>query len=151
MHLAGVSVRRVEGITAALWGTRVSPGTVSRLNQKIHAQIAAWRNRPIAGTHPYVHLDGVVLKRSWAGEARNVSLLVAVGVSADGFREVDGAAIDGHPRGGQGGQGAARRRRTRPRWSPVPLLGDAVTASGVGLERHGGCPGIREGAAPLAT
>jgi len=92
MYLAGVSVRRVEDITEALWGTRVSPGTVSRLNRKIYAQIEAWRNRPIAGAHPYVYLDGVVLKRSWAGEVRNVSLLVAIGVSAEGFREILGIA-----------------------------------------------------------
>jgi transposase-like protein len=90
MYLAGVSVRRVEDITEALWGTRVSPGTVSRLNQKIYGQLKAWRNRPITGTHPYVYLDGVVLKRSWAGEVRNVSLLVAIGVSAEGFREILG-------------------------------------------------------------
>ena len=38
MYLAGVSVRRVEDITEALWGTRVSPGTVSNLNKKIYAQ-----------------------------------------------------------------------------------------------------------------
>jgi putative transposase len=68
MYLAGVSVRRVEDITQALWGTRVSPGTVSRLNQRIYGQIEAWRNRPIQGTHPYVYLDGIVLRRSWAGE-----------------------------------------------------------------------------------
>ena len=78
MYLAGVSVRRVEDITEALWGTRVSSGTVSRLNQKIYAHIEAWRNRPIEGEHPYVYLDGIVLKRSWAGEVRNVSLLVAI-------------------------------------------------------------------------
>ena len=90
MYLAGVSVRRVEDITEALWGTRVSPGTVSRLNQKIYGQLEAWRNRPIEGAHPYVYLDGVVLKRSWAGEVRNVSLLVAIGVSAAGFREILG-------------------------------------------------------------
>lgn len=90
MYLAGVSVRRVEDITEALWGTRVSPGTVSRLNQKIYGQLEAWRNRPITGEHPYVYLDGVVLKRSWAGEVRNVSLLVAIGVSAEGFREILG-------------------------------------------------------------
>lgn len=34
MYLAGVSVRRVEDITEALWGTKVSPGTVSNLNKK---------------------------------------------------------------------------------------------------------------------
>src|SRR3712207_882367 len=72
MYLAGVSVRRVEGITEALWDTRVSPGAVSRLNRKIYAQLEAWRNRPITGRHPYVYLDGVVLKRTWAGEVRNV-------------------------------------------------------------------------------
>jgi putative transposase len=90
MSLAGVSVRRVEDITEALWGTRVSPGTVSRLNRKIYGQLEAWRNRPITGEHPYVYLDGVVLKRSWAGEIRNVSLLVAIGVSSEGFREILG-------------------------------------------------------------
>ncbi len=90
MYLAGVSVRRVEDITEALWGTRVSPGTVSNLNQKIYQQIEAWRNRPIAGAHPYLYLDGIVLKRSWAGEVRNVSLLVAISVNAEGYREILG-------------------------------------------------------------
>jgi len=42
----------VEDITEALWGTRVSPSTVSALNQKIYIHIAAWRNRPIEGEHP---------------------------------------------------------------------------------------------------
>ena len=73
MYLAGVSVRRVEDITEALWGMRVSPGTVSNLNKKIYGQIEAWRNQPIEGTQPYLYLDGIVLKRSWAGEVRNVS------------------------------------------------------------------------------
>jgi putative transposase len=90
MYLAGVSVRRVEDITEALWGTRVSPSTVSDLNKKIYATIEAWRNRPIAGEHPYVYLDGIVLKRSWAGEVRNVSLLVAIGVNGEGCREILG-------------------------------------------------------------
>jgi len=39
MYLAGVSVRRVEDITQALWGTRVSASTVSDLNQKIYGKI----------------------------------------------------------------------------------------------------------------
>jgi transposase-like protein len=90
MYLAGVSVRRVEDITEALWGTRVSPGTVSKLNQKIYKHIEDWRNRRIEGKHPYVYLDGIVLKRSWAGEVRNVSVLVAISVSEDGYRQVIG-------------------------------------------------------------
>jgi putative transposase len=92
MYLAGVSVRRVEDITEALWGTRVSPSTVSVLNQKIYAQIEAWRNRPIEGAHAYVYLDGIWLKRSWGGEVKNVAVLVAIGVREDGYREILGVA-----------------------------------------------------------
>ena len=90
MYLAGVSVRRVEDITEALWGTRVSPGTVSNLNKKIYAKIEEWRHRPIEGDHPYLYLDGIVMKRTWAGEVRNVSLLVASAVNAEGYREILG-------------------------------------------------------------
>jgi putative transposase len=90
MYLAGVSVRRVEDITEALWGTRVSPSAVSELNQKIYAQIDVWRNRPIEGEHAYVYLDGIWLKRSWGGEVKNVAVLVAIGVREDGYREILG-------------------------------------------------------------
>jgi putative transposase len=71
-------VRRVEDITEALWGTRVSPSTVSELNQKIYAQIETWRDRPNEGHHRYVFLDGLWLERRWGGEVRNVPLLVAI-------------------------------------------------------------------------
>src|SRR5262245_5324925 len=90
MYLAGVSVRRVEDITEALWGMRVSPSTVSDLNRKIYATIEGWRNRSIESEHSYVYLDGIVLKPSWAGEVRNVSLLVAIGVNNEGYREILG-------------------------------------------------------------
>ncbi len=90
MYLAGVSVRRVEDITEALWGERVSPSTVSALNQKIYEQIETWRNRPIEAEHPYVYLDGIWLKRSWGGEIKNIAVLVAIGVRSDGYREILG-------------------------------------------------------------
>lgn len=95
MYLAGVSVRRVEDITQALWGTRVSSGTVSKLNRKIYRHIEAWRNREIEEEIPYVYLDGIVLKRSWAGEVKNVSVLVAIGVGRDGYRRILGVC-EGH-------------------------------------------------------
>lgn len=92
MYLAGVSVRRVEDITEALWGSKVSPGTISHLNARIYSTIEDWRKRPIEGEHPYVYLDGILLKRSWGGEVRNVSVLVAIGVSQEGYREILGVA-----------------------------------------------------------
>lgn len=90
MYLAGVSVRRVEDITEALWGTRVSPSAVSDLNQKLYERIEAWRNQPIEGSFAYVALDGIWLKRSWGGEVKNVAILVAIGVDEDGYRQVLG-------------------------------------------------------------
>jgi transposase-like protein len=92
MYLAGVSVRCVEDITEALWGTRVSPSTVSDLNQKIYARIHAWRNRPLEREYPYVYLDGVWLSREFPGEVRPVAVLVAIGVNSEGFREILGVA-----------------------------------------------------------
>ncbi len=88
MYLAGVRVRRVEDITHALWGTRVSASTVSDLNQKIYGKIEQWRQQPLVGEFPYVFLDGLWLKRSWGGEVKNASVLVAIGVSQTGYREV---------------------------------------------------------------
>ena len=112
MYLAGVSVRRVEDITEALWGTRVSSGTVSRLNQKIYRHIEAWRNREIVGEFPYLYLDGVILKRSWAGEVRNISVLVAIGIGSDGFRQILGVA-EGEKEDLEGWRGFLRHLRDR--------------------------------------
>lgn len=93
MYLAGVSVRRVEDITEALWGSKVSPSTVSELNKKAYVHIEQWRNRPLqGGKYPYVYVDGIYLRRNWGGEFENVSILVAMGVNEDGYREVIGAA-----------------------------------------------------------
>jgi transposase-like protein len=90
MYLAGVSVRRVEDVTEALWGTRVSPSTVSDLNQKIYERIEQWRKRELQSHYSYVFMDGIWLKRSWGTEVQNVSVLVAIGVNEAGFREVIG-------------------------------------------------------------
>ena len=92
MYLAGVSVRRVEDITEALWGTKVSAGTVSHLNQKVYGHIEAWRNRPLQGKYPYVYVDGIYLKRNWGGTYENVAILIAMAVNEDGYREVIGAS-----------------------------------------------------------
>ena len=124
MYLAGVSVRRVEDITEALWGTRVSSGTVSQLNQKIYKQIDDWRNRPIEGEHAYVYLDGLVLKRSWAGEVRNVSVLVAIGVCGDGHRQVLGIA-EGHKEDKAGWSGFLKHLKDRGLKGVRLLISDA--------------------------
>ena len=93
MYLSGVSVRRVEDITEALWGSKVSPSTISELNKKAYVHIEDWRNRPLqGGKYPYVYVDGIYLRRNWGGEYENVAILVAIAVNEDGYREVLGAA-----------------------------------------------------------
>ncbi len=95
MYLAGVSVRCIEDITEALWGAKVSAGTISELNKKVYGHIETWRNRPLNGNYPYVYLDGIFLKRCWGGEFENVSILIALAVDQDGYREIIGAAEGG--------------------------------------------------------
>jgi len=89
----------------------VSSSTVSRLNQKIYRHIEAWRNREIRGEFPYVYL-GVVLKRSWAGEVRKISVLVDIGVGTDGFRQILGAA-EGQKEDLEGWRGFLRHLKDR--------------------------------------
>ena len=89
MYLAGVSVRRVEDITEALWGSKVSPATISELNKKAYVHIEDWRNRPLrGGKYPYVYVDGIYLRRNWGGEYENVAIFVAIAVNGDGYRNL---------------------------------------------------------------
>ena len=72
---------RVEDITEALWGSKVSPATISELNKKAYVHIEDWRNRPLqGGRYPYVYVDGIYLRRNWGGEYENVAVLAAIAV-----------------------------------------------------------------------
>ena len=135
MYLAGVSVRRVEDITEALWGTRVSSGTVSKLNQKVYKHIEAWRTQPIEGTYAYVYLDGIVLKRSWGGEVKNVSVLAAIGVDQDGYRRILGVA-EGHKEDKSGWLGFLKHLKDRGLTNVRLIVSDA-------------CLGLRESVAEV--
>lgn len=92
MYLAGVSTRRIEGVSEILWGVGVSAGTVSNLNEKAFKAVDEWRCRQLTCEYPYVYIDGICLKRSWGGSYENVAAMVAIGVNGDGYREVVGCA-----------------------------------------------------------
>lgn len=92
MYLAGVSTRRIEDVSEILWGAKVSAGTVSNLNEKAFESVEEWRSRPLEGEYPYVYVDGIYLKRSWGGSYENVSVMIAIGVNSDGYREIIGCA-----------------------------------------------------------
>ena len=92
MYLAGVSTRQVDDISQLPWGDRMPSQTLSDKLKKVYGEIEAWRTRPLEDEYPYVFMDGVWHKRSWGGHVENVSVLVAIGVNAEGHREVIGVA-----------------------------------------------------------
>ena len=123
MYLAGVSVRRIEDITEALWGSKVSASTVSRVNKKIYERINQWRNEPLDEEYPYVYMDGISLKRSWGGEVSNVSVLIAIGVNSDGYRKIIGI-VEGAREDKIGWQGLMRHLKERGLKSIQLLISD---------------------------
>ena len=92
MYLAGVSTRRIEGVSEILRGAGVSAGTMPNPNEKALESVDAWRTRPLSGGYPYLLVDGVYLKRSWGGSYENVAVMVAIGVNSEGRREIAGCA-----------------------------------------------------------
>ncbi|BAQ97281.1 IS256 family transposase [Bifidobacterium bifidum] len=91
MYLAGVSTRQVDDISQLPWGDRMPSQTLSDKLKKVYDEIDEWRTRPLESEYPYVFVDGVWHKRSWGGSVENVSVLVAIGINAEGHR--------GHRRG----------------------------------------------------
>ena len=101
-----------------------------KLNKKVYKRIETWRNKPIRGEFAYLYFDGIVLRRSWAGEVRNVSVLVGVGVDQEGFRHVLGV---------QGGH-----KEAKPGFLEQPK---GWGLSGVKLIISDACMGLSESAA----
>ena len=84
MYLAGVSVRRVEDITEALWGSKVSASTISELNKKSYVNIEAWRNRPLqGGKYPYVYASQHVCIYGIIKNCVHISPLISELISVD--------------------------------------------------------------------
>ena len=92
--LLGVSTRRVEKLAQTLGVTQLSKSQVSAMATHLDAQVAAFRERPLdAGPYPFLWLDALTQKVREHGRVVNVHALVAVGVNADGHREVLGLEV----------------------------------------------------------
>ena len=93
-YLLGVSTRRVEKLVEQLGIKQLSKSQVSQMAQHLDAHVEAFRNRPLdAGPYTFVWTDALVIKVREHGRTVNVHALVAVGVNADGGREVLGLDI----------------------------------------------------------
>jgi transposase-like protein len=93
-YLLGVSTRRMEKLVETLGITRLSKSQVSVMARDLDEQVEAFRTRPLdAGPYTFLAADALVLKVREGGRVVNVHALIAVGVNADGHRELLGLQV----------------------------------------------------------
>jgi putative transposase len=93
-YLLGVSTRRVEKLVGQLGIASLSKSQVSEMAKSLDAQVEAFRSRPLdAGPYTFLWLDALTQKVREGGRTVIVHALVAVGVTADGQREVLGLDV----------------------------------------------------------
>ena len=93
MYVEGVSTRKVARITEQLCGFEVSSTEVSRCTALLDEELRAWRERDL-GVYPYVYLDARYEKIRHAGQVIDAAVLVALGVTPDGKRDVLGVSVE---------------------------------------------------------
>jgi len=93
MYVEGVSTRKVTEITEALCGLEISKSQVSALTQKLDAEINEWRMRRLTEEYPYLIFDARYEKVRRGGSVVSQGVLVAIGVSKSGYREVLGCWV----------------------------------------------------------
>ncbi len=92
-YIQGVSTRRVDELVQAMGMTGISKSQVSRLCRELDERVKAFLERTLAGPWPYLWLDATYLKVRDDGRVVTKALVVAVGVNAEGRREVLGLAV----------------------------------------------------------
>lgn len=92
MYVSGVSTRKVARVTEQLCGFEVSSTEVSRCAAALDEELSAWRERPL-GAHSYVVLDARYEKMRHGGSVVDCAVLLAMGVDADGKRELLGVSV----------------------------------------------------------
>jgi putative transposase len=90
MVVQGVSTDRVKEITTELCGREFSKSTVSRLSKDLEEQVQAWAERPLDQEYPFLMLDAMQLKVRRQKAVRSTTVMLAVGISEDGRREILG-------------------------------------------------------------
>jgi putative transposase len=92
-YVQGVSTRSVDDLVKAMGGSGVSKSQVSRLCEEIDGKVKAFLERPIEGDWPYLWVDATYVKVRQNGRIVSAAVIMAVGVNADGRREVLGMDI----------------------------------------------------------
>src|ERR1700712_1651051 len=94
MYARGMSVREIQRHIRELYGLDVSPDLVSTVTDAVLEEVAVWQNRPLEPVYPLVFFDALRVKIRDEGLVRNKAIHVALGVRADGTKEVLGLWIE---------------------------------------------------------
>src|SRR3954452_2842059 len=94
MYARGMSTREIQGHLHELYGLEVSPDLVSAVTDAVLDEVAEWQNRPLEAFYPLVFLDALRVKVRDEGTVRNKAVYVALGVRADGTKDVLGLWIE---------------------------------------------------------
>jgi transposase-like protein len=92
-YVQGVSTRSVDDLVKAMGMSGISKSQVSRLCAEIDDKVKAFLHRPIEGDWPYLWIDATYVKVRSNGRIVSVAVIVAVGVNADGRREILGMDV----------------------------------------------------------
>jgi len=92
-YIQGISTRSVDDLVKAMGMSGISKSQVSRLCEEIDGKVKAFLDRPLEGDWPYLWIDATYVKVREAGRIVSVAVIVAVGVNAQGRREVLGMDI----------------------------------------------------------
>ena len=94
MYGRGMSVREIQGFISEHYGTQVSPDFISSVTDEVMAEAAAWQNRPLDPMYPVVFFDALRVKIRGDGVVSNKAVYLALGIAADGSRDILGLWIE---------------------------------------------------------
>jgi putative transposase len=92
-YIQGVSTRRVDDLVQQLGMTGISKSQVSRLCQALDGEVERFRSRRLEGVYPYVWLDATFVKARVGGRVVSQAIVIAIGATAEGQREILGLDV----------------------------------------------------------
>ena len=94
MYARGMSVREIQGHLQQLYGLNVSPDLISTITDEVLSEVEQWQQRPLEPMYPIVYFDALRLKIRDEGTVKNKAVYLALGIKADGKKEVLGLWIE---------------------------------------------------------
>ena len=94
MYARGMTVREIQGHLLELYGLEVSPDLISTVTDAVLETVAEWQNRPLETSYPLVFFDAIRVKIRDEGLVRNKAVYLALGVAADGTKDILGLWIE---------------------------------------------------------